>query len=182
MGVLVYYLVVYPEVQSRLQEEIDELFDGKDEGEDLTQDDITGMVYLDQVPNPNKIITIKIFVIIISTSPLHQVLNEGNRLGSVSSTARMCTKDYPIPGDSFVIPKNTRVIIPCVSQISVAAFSLTILATQIGLHLDPAYWPEPNKFDPERFSSDNKGSIDPVTFQTFGGGPRCGKHDILYNF
>merc|ERR1712061_644109 len=34
------------------------------------------------------------------------------------------------------------------------------------------YWPEPNKFDPERFSSDNKGSIDPVTFQTFGGGPR----------
>ena len=49
MGVLVYYLVVYPEVQSRLQEEIDELFDGKDEGEDLTQDDITGMTYLDQV-------------------------------------------------------------------------------------------------------------------------------------
>jgi len=131
MAVLVYYLVVYPEVQSRLQEEIDELFDGKDEGEDLTQDDITGMAYLDQV------------------------LNEGNRLGSVSSTARMCTKDYPIPGDSFVIPKNTRVII-----------------LSIGLHLDPAYWPEPNKFDPERFSSDNKGSIDPVTFQTFGGGPR----------
>ena len=50
MAVLVYYLVVYPEVQSRLQEEIDELFDGKDEGEDLTQDDITGMAYLDQVP------------------------------------------------------------------------------------------------------------------------------------
>ena len=50
MGVLVYYLVVYPEVQSRLQEEIDELFDGKDEGEDLTQDDITSMTYLDQVP------------------------------------------------------------------------------------------------------------------------------------
>ena len=50
MRVLVYYLVVYPRVQSRLQEEIDELFDGKDEGEYLTQDDITGMVYLDQVP------------------------------------------------------------------------------------------------------------------------------------
>ena len=95
----------------------------------------------------------------------------------------MCTKDYPIPGDSFVIPKNTRVIIPCVSQISVAPFLLSDhpLATQIGLHLDPAYWPEPNKFDPERFSSDNKGAIDPVTFQTFGGGPRCGKQDILYN-
>ena len=126
MGVLVYYLVVYPEVQSRLQEEIDDLFDGKDEGEDLTQDDITGMAYLDQVP-----VSIITIIIIISTSPLHQVLNEGNRLGSVSSTARMCTKDYPIPGDSFVIPKNTRVIIPCVSQISVAPFSLslTILST-----------------------------------------------------
>ena len=62
---LVYYLVVYPEVQSRLQEEIDELFDGKDEGEDLTQDDITGMAYLDQVP-----VSIITIIIIISTSPL----------------------------------------------------------------------------------------------------------------
>ena len=64
MGVLVYYLVVYPEVQSRLQEEIDELFDEKDEGEDLTQDDITGMVYLDQVP-----IFIITIIIIITTFP-----------------------------------------------------------------------------------------------------------------
>jgi len=55
---------------------------------------------------------------------LDQVLNEGNRLGGLASTARMCNKDYPIPGDSFVIPKNTRVIIPCVSQILAAPFPI----------------------------------------------------------
>ena len=30
-------------------------------------------------------------------------------------TGRICTKDWPVPGDSFVIPKFTRVIIPIVS-------------------------------------------------------------------
>ena len=31
-------------------------------------------------------------------------------------TGRICTKDWPVPGDSFVIPKRTRVIIPIVSD------------------------------------------------------------------
>ena len=40
------------------------------------------------------------------------------------------------------------------------------------MHFDPKYWPEPEKFDPDRFSSENKGKIESITFQTFGGGPR----------
>ena len=39
------------------------------------------------------------------------------------------------------------------------------------MHYDPKYWPEPEKFDPERFSSENK-NFDSVCFQTFGSGPR----------
>ena len=30
-------------------------------------------------------------------------------------TGRVCTKDWKVPGDDFVIPKGTRVIIPIVS-------------------------------------------------------------------
>ena len=45
-GILAYYLAVYPEVQTRLQDEIDELMDGKDEDEELTQEDITTMTDL----------------------------------------------------------------------------------------------------------------------------------------
>ncbi|KAJ8728418.1 hypothetical protein PYW08_016803 [Mythimna loreyi] len=40
------------------------------------------------------------------------------------------------------------------------------------LHMDPNYWPDPHKFDPERFSEENKHNITPYTFSPFGGGPR----------
>jgi len=129
--VVLYYLAVNPDVQSKLQEEIDEVFESKDTGEEIVADDITNMRYLDQV------------------------LLEGQRLGCLPFTARECTKDWQVPGDSFVIPKNTRVIIPI-----------------IGLHYDPKYWPNPMKFDPDRFSNENKSNIDSITFQPFGSGPR----------
>ena len=40
------------------------------------------------------------------------------------------------------------------------------------MHLDPKFWNEPTKFDPERFSSENKGNIDPAVYQPFGLGLR----------
>ncbi|XP_073844905.1 cytochrome P450 6g1-like [Musca autumnalis] len=40
-----------------------------------------------------------------------------------------------------------------------------------GLHYDPKYWPNPTKFDPERFSPMNKSAIDPMTYLPFGMGP-----------
>uniref|UniRef100_A0A1I8NS15 Cytochrome P450 n=1 Tax=Stomoxys calcitrans TaxID=35570 RepID=A0A1I8NS15_STOCA len=41
-----------------------------------------------------------------------------------------------------------------------------------GLHYDEKYWPNPEKFDPERFSPTNKGSIHPMVYIPFGAGPR----------
>ena len=87
---VLYYLVVYPDIQSRLQDEIDEIFDGKSEDEELEADDITNMTYLDQV------------------------LSEGQRLGCFAHTLRICTKNWQVPGDSFVIPKGTKIYIPTV--------------------------------------------------------------------
>ncbi|KAK3594092.1 hypothetical protein CHS0354_040860 [Potamilus streckersoni] len=40
------------------------------------------------------------------------------------------------------------------------------------LHFDPEFWPNPHKFDPERFSPENKDNIKPFTFLPFGAGPR----------
>lgn len=44
---------------------------------------------------------------------------------------------------------------------------------------DPEYYPNPEKFDPERFDEKNKSHRSPYTFLVFGEGPRycIGKWD-----
>ncbi|KAF2888000.1 hypothetical protein ILUMI_18173, partial [Ignelater luminosus] len=42
----------------------------------------------------------------------------------------------------------------------------------LGIHRDSKYHPNPEKFDPERFSDENKHNIRPFTYMPFGMGPR----------
>ncbi|CAG9785903.1 unnamed protein product [Diatraea saccharalis] len=74
---------------------------------------------------------------------------------------RVCTKDYNLGrandkcDKDYIIHKGESVMIPV-----------------WGIHHDPEYYPNPNKFDPERFSEENKHRIQPFTFLPFGVGPR----------
>lgn len=70
-------------------------------------------------------------------------------------TDRGCTHDFKVPGTDFILKKGEGIIVPV-----------------YGLHLDPEYFPEPEKFDPERFSSANKSKINPFAYLPFGAGPR----------
>ena len=48
-GVLLYYLTINPDIQEKLQADIDDLFETKAPGEGVSQEDINSMKYLDQV-------------------------------------------------------------------------------------------------------------------------------------
>ncbi|XP_012529335.1 cytochrome P450 9e2-like [Monomorium pharaonis] len=73
---------------------------------------------------------------------------------------RYCTKRYELPPSQ---PGCKNIIIEPDN---------VILFPVYGLHHDPKYFPNPDKFDPERFSEKNKDSILPYTYLPFGHGPR----------
>nr|AGJ51945.1 cytochrome P450 CYP6BQ22 [Dastarcus helophoroides] len=86
---------------------------------------------------------------------MEKVVNETLRkYPPLPSLNRECTKDYRIPGTEVILKKGMKLIIPV-----------------IGLHHDEDYYPQPEKFDPERFSAENL-NRHPYTFLPFGEGPR----------
>ncbi|XP_072205326.1 cytochrome P450 3A9-like [Excalfactoria chinensis] len=85
---------------------------------------------------------------------LDMAVNETLRLYPLGGRIeRTCKRDVEING--VTIPKGTIVIIPPYT-----------------LHRSSEYWPNPDEFRPERFSKENKDSIDPYTYLPFGAGPR----------
>ncbi|XP_049274018.1 LOW QUALITY PROTEIN: cytochrome P450 3A8-like [Rhipicephalus sanguineus] len=86
---------------------------------------------------------------------LDQVISESLRFYSpvVGFTTRRCARDYVHKG--ITIPAGTSIVIP-----------------NHHLSHDPNFWEQPEVFDPERFSPENKGHVDPVVYQPFGQGPR----------
>ncbi|XP_063916065.1 cytochrome P450 9e2-like [Zophobas morio] len=79
---------------------------------------------------------------------------------NTAATDRICTKPYTIEAKypderPLHLEKNIRVWIPI-----------------FAIHRDPKYYPEPERFDPERFSDENKANVKPYTYLPFGTGPR----------
>nr|AGI03843.1 cytochrome P450 6BQ8 [Tribolium castaneum] len=68
---------------------------------------------------------------------------------------RKCTKDYTIPNTSIQLQRGVSVSVPV-----------------LALHTDPEYYPNPEKFDPDRFSDENVKARPGFTWLPFGEGPR----------
>ncbi|XP_026481527.1 probable cytochrome P450 6a13 [Ctenocephalides felis] len=48
----------------------------------------------------------------------------------------------------------------------------SIMIPVMSIHNDPEYYPDPERFDPDRFTDDEKSARHPFAFLGFGGGPR----------
>lgn len=85
---------------------------------------------------------------------LDQVIFETIRIyPSLTMLQRKVTKDYKVPGRGYTVPAGQMVIIPTFS-----------------IERDPKYFKDPLRFDPERFSEENREKIPPFAFLPFGEG------------
>lgn len=69
--------------------------------------------------------------------------------------SRVCSEECVLSGTDLTVQKGARI------SISVS-----------GVHYDPQFYPDPEKFDPERFTEEKKEARDPYVYIPFGAGPR----------
>ena len=87
---------------------------------------------------------------------LHKVVEEVLRKYPAAATIhRVCTKDIDLPTTNLHVDKGIDIVIPV-----------------LGIHRDPEIYPDPDKFDPERFNEENIASTHPCNYLPFGDGPR----------
>jgi hypothetical protein len=68
---------------------------------------------------------------------------------------RICTEEIDLPNTNIRLPKGTLITIPL-----------------LGIHRDPSIYPDPDKFDPERFNGDKVKERHSYAYMPFGEGPR----------
>ncbi|XP_072764790.1 probable cytochrome P450 6a14 isoform X1 [Anoplolepis gracilipes] len=87
---------------------------------------------------------------------LHKVINETMRkYPPIPFLNRICTEEINLPTTNIHVPKGMTISIPI-----------------LGLHRDPSIYPDPDKFDPERFNEDKLASRHHYAYLPFGEGPR----------
>ena len=90
---------------------------------------------------------------------MDQVMNESQRyMSTFGNLNKLCTSEFELEGFDGLrcrVKPGMEIVIPVWA-----------------MHRDPEYWPDPEVFDPDRFSEERKKDITKMTFLPFGEGPR----------
>lgn len=96
------------------------------------------------------------YEIVLGLKLLDRVVSESLRKYPLEANIfRVCKKPYKILGSSVQLQEGTKVLIPVYA-----------------IHHDPKYYPDPERFDPDRFTDISKSSRQQFTYLPFGEGPR----------
>ncbi|KAJ8728451.1 hypothetical protein PYW08_016836 [Mythimna loreyi] len=93
---------------------------------------------------------------------LDMVVSEVLRLWPPAlASDRICSKDYNLGKPNATAEKDF-----------ILRKGVTIMIPTVAIHRDPEFFPEPDKFNPDRFSEENKHKINVLSYMPFGLGPR----------
>lgn len=87
---------------------------------------------------------------------IEQVLEETLRLWPTAPAFHVAPYEDTLLGGRWPVPKDRRI---------------TVLLP--ALHRDPAVWPDPGRFQPERFAPERRAAIAPHAYRPFGNGSRA---------
>ena len=87
---------------------------------------------------------------------LDSVISEALRMHPpFNKVGRKAEKDYVVGKTGIIIPRKGQITIPISA-----------------IHMCEEFYPEPHKFNPDRFMPENRDKLIPYTYLPFGGGPR----------
>lgn len=158
MSFCLYELAKNPSVQEKTRQEVLSVLKKYDN--QICYEAIRDMSYLERV------LLGKCFVSSCFTVTIRLVVETSRKHPSLEYLTRRVTKDYHVPNSDVVLKKGLAVFIP-----------------SLGLHYDPEYYPDPDVFDPDRFTFENRTARPEATHLAFGIGQRiCIGSKIINRF
>lgn len=151
----IYHIATMPQVEHKCLKEIDQVIGLSDNSEFPSEKNIHEFKYIGQV--------------IRETLRLHAPAAFTSRnAGPVDGTEKTI-EDFN--NENYANIKTSKYGSVNLGDYEVPANVICSVAIT-ALHLNEKYWPNPEKFDPDRFSPENKSKLHPFQFLPFSSGPR----------
>ncbi|XP_040858303.1 thromboxane-A synthase [Ochotona curzoniae] len=152
----------------------------------LTEDEIVGQAFIFLIAGYEIITnTLSFATYLLATNPDCQdkLLREVDLFMEKHAAMEYCHLQEDLPYLDMVIAETLRMYPPAFRFTREAAQDCkvlgqhipagSVLETAVGvLHYDPEHWPNPETFDPERFTAEARKQRRPYTYLPFGAGPR----------